>query len=100
MRIPYAARTLQSQVQERRNKAEIEPFGEEDGLGVVRTLRFDKATSKWLAPLLEAIAPDDPRVEWVEVTEAGYLHVTFVGTPDADQLDEFPLDDAAEVAES
>lgn len=95
-RLTYGAKVLIAQVQERRSKASAEAAGEPDGLGVHRTIRFDKRTSKWLAPLLEAI--EDPRVTDLHTTDAGYLHVTFTHKRDADRRDLFPLDDAAVVA--
>lgn len=95
-RLTYAARTLMRQIGDKRNY-DVK-FGEPDGLGVVRDIRFDKRTSKWLAPLLEAI--EDPRIAEANVTEAGYLHVTFVAGPQADDRRKFPLDDAATVRSS
>lgn len=97
MRLPYAAHQLIEQVQDRRKKAKAEYVSDPDGLGVVRTIKFDKATSKWLAPILEAL--DDDRIREAEVTEAGYLHVTFVPTPNADDRRAFPLDEAEALAE-
>lgn len=88
-RIPYAAKVLTQQVAEQRKKATFEPVDEPDGLGVHRTIKFDKTTSKWLAPLLESIS--DPRIASAEITEAGYLHVTFVGSKYADDREPFPL---------
>lgn len=52
MRLTYAAEQLISQVRESRPDAEVTE-GEPDGFGVVREITFDKATSKWLWPLLE-----------------------------------------------
>lgn len=97
-RLPYAAKTLIAQATARKPRTKAEPHGDVDGLGVHRTIKFNKETSKFLAPLLEQI--DDERIEDFEVTEAGYLHVTFVATPDADQRAEFPLSAAEEVAAS
>lgn len=94
-RLPGAAKRLIQQVQAEKPKATADPEGDPDGLAVWRTIKFDKRTSKWLAPLMEQI--DDPRLHDVKVTEAGYLHVTFVHTPQADWRDPFPLTEAAEV---
>lgn len=98
MRLPYAARTLIEQAQAEKPSTKVEFVGDPDGYGVIRTIKFNKATSKWLAPLLDEIG--DERIESSELTEAGYLHVTFVGTPAADQSADFPLDAATEVAGS
>lgn len=95
-RIPHAARTLIQQVTEAKPKATAEPHGDPDGLDVQRTIRFNKATSKWLAPILEHMG--DPRIEEVEMTDAGYLHVTFVPTVDADGTQQFPLSAAEQVS--
>jgi len=89
----YAAKALIEQVQAEKPKATIENHGDPDGLGVYRTLKFDKTTSKWLAPLLEVI--NDPRIDSAEVTDAGYLHVTFVPNRAADDRAQFALDEAA-----
>lgn len=93
-RLPYAAVTLIEQVKQHKKRAKAEPTGEVDGLGVWRTIAFDKATSKWLAPLLDEI--DDPRIEGHEV-EDGVLTVTLSPRIDADTRDEFPLADAETV---
>lgn len=95
-RTAYAARTLLRQIGDRRNY-DVK-FGDPDGLGVVRGLRFDKRTSKWLAPLLDEM--NDDRIEEVYVTEAGYLHVNFVADRKADDRRKFPLDEAATVIRS
>lgn len=95
MRLPYAAKTLIDQVAEEKPRAKVEFHGEPDGYGVVRTIKFSKSAGEWLAPLLEAI--NDDRIESINTTEAGYLHVTFVSTPAADDRAEFPLQAAAEV---
>ena len=95
MRKPHAAKVLIRQVLSARPKARIDAHGEPDGLGVVRALRFDKRTSAWLAPLLEELG--DPRFTSVNVSGAGYLHVTFVSDRHADDRTPFALDDAETV---
>lgn len=97
MRLPYAAEVLIDQVQEQKPKATYEE-GDPDGFDVVRTVKFDKATSKWLAPLLEVV--EDWRIEEVNLTDAGYLHVTFIGGTDADARDPFPLDAAEQIVKA
>ena len=96
-RLPYAALTLIEQVRLDKPRAKVEPAGDPDGFNVHRTIRFDKRTSTWLAPLLEAI--EDPRIESLHVTDAGYLYVTFIAKPQADQRARFPLAAAAEVTQ-
>lgn len=95
-RLTYGAKTLISQVEHHKPRSKASEVGDPDGLGVVRTIKFDKATSKWLAPLLDEI--EDPRIETMHVTEAGHLHVTFVSTPKADSRLPFPLDAASFLA--
>jgi hypothetical protein len=97
-RLPYAAVTLAEQVRVERPKAKMEPTEGPDGLGVYRTVKFDKRTSDWLYPLLEVI--DDSRIEEFHVTEAGYLHVTFIPQPQADQRTRFPLAEARQVLDA
>ena len=94
-RLPYAAKQLISQVEAEKPKATHEVTDEPDGLNVHRTIKFDKRTSKWLAPLLDQI--EDERIAEASLTDAGYLHVTFVAGPVADQRWEFPLADAETV---
>lgn len=89
MRLPYAAETLLDQVLEEKPKAEMQNHSDPDGLDVVRTVKFDKRTSAWLA---DRLTDEDPRIESVELTEAGYLHVTFVPGIEADQRDPFDLE--------
>ena len=91
-RLPYAAHTLIEQVKAEKKRAKVEEVGEPDGFRVVRTIKFDKQTSKWLAPLLEVI--DDDRIEAWGLTDADYLHITFSSGPIADQREQFPLADA------
>lgn len=95
-RLPYAAATLMQEVQEMFPKAESDTYGEPDGFGIHRTVRFDKATSKKLAPIMERVG--DPRIQEVTMTDAGYLHVTFVpASHQADTRHGFPLQAAASV---
>jgi hypothetical protein len=89
-RLPRAASTLMSQVSARKPRTTVEPHGDPDGLGVVRSIIFNKATGTWLTPILEAIA--DPRIQSVETQDGGRVVVTFVHTIYADRTAEFPLD--------
>lgn len=74
-RTPYAARVLVAEVLSENSKAEVDWSGEVDGLDVDRSVRFDKDTSAWLHPALEKMG--DERIVDLNMTEAGYLHVTF-----------------------
>lgn len=97
-RLPYAAKQLIEQVQAARPSAKAEPHGEVDGLRVHRTIKFDKRTSKWLAPILDQFADIDERIEEYDVTSAGYLHITFVSTRIADDRSPYPLKAAETVS--
>jgi hypothetical protein len=99
-RLPYAAKQLIEQVQAERPSAKAEPVGDPDGLNVHRTIKFDKRTSKWLAPLAEQFLDTDPRIAEWNVTDAGYLHVDFITTPGADDRSRFLLSEAIMVADS
>lgn len=89
-RLPRAASTLVKQVAAAKPRTKASPHGDPDGLGVVRSVIFNKATSTWLSPILEAI--EDTRVERLELQDDGRLVVTFVSTVYADRTNEFPLD--------
>lgn len=91
-RLPYAAKTLIAQVQERKPRTTYETVGEPDGFNVHRAIKFSKAASEWLAPIMEQIS--DRRVHSVNLTKDGYLHVVFTSRSYADDREAFPLDDA------
>jgi hypothetical protein len=94
--LPPAADQLIQQVTEVDENATCEPVGEPDGFGVTRDIKFDKATSKWLAPALEAIADD--RIAATNLKgKAKELVVTFVPDVRADFRDGFPLNEVLEV---
>jgi hypothetical protein len=94
-RLPYAAKQLIKQASEAKPATKAKPVDEPDGLGVHRTVSFNKATSTWLKPLLEEI--DDPRIASLEVDKGGLLEVTFVTTIAADDRTPFPLEAAEQV---
>ena len=96
MRIPPAAKTFIAEVKDLAPRASIEPFGDPDGLGVVRTLRAGKSASKRLAPILEVL--HDPRIVEHHVTDAGLLHITFAPRAAADFTHPFDLADAEVIA--
>lgn len=87
----YAAETLAQQVTELRKSAKVEIADDPDGIDVHRAVKFDKATSKWLEPRLDAI--NDPRIASLDVSKE-VLTVTFVPDMSADTRDPFPLDEA------
>lgn len=93
-RIPHAAHTLIDQVQARRKSAKYTVEDDPDGLDVNRAIAFDKGTSKWLGPILEAI--DDPRIVGLS-TSKEELTVLFSARTIADSRDEFPLDEVEAV---
>lgn len=90
-RIPYAAQTLIDQVTERRKSAKVTIEQDPDGFDVNRVIKFDKATSAWLRPILEAVA--DPRIVGLG-TVKDQLTVIFSARTNADERDEFALDEA------
>lgn len=90
-RIPYAARTLISEVTERKPKAKVKAVGEPDGLDVIRSFVFNKETGNWLKPLLEIV--DDDRIESFGSGKDG-LVVTFVASTAADRRETFLLGEA------
>jgi hypothetical protein len=98
MRIPYAAKVLIDQTTERRPHTNASMVGHPDGFGVIRSIKFNKATSTWLAPLLEAIG--DERIEALELDGKGLLTVTFIPGIEADFKHPFPLDAAETVTGS
>lgn len=96
-RIPHGAEQLIAQVRElMEGEVEVE-LSDLDGLNVYRTIKFDKDTSEQVAPLFDQFLDTDERIqEWTE-TEAGYVYITFVGTPNADWRTAYPLWDALAV---
>lgn len=93
-RLPYAAETLASQVQEKYKSAKYTVEGDPDGLDVNRTIKFDKTSSKWLEPLLDAIRDD--RIEEYH-TSKDQLVVTFSPRANADRRHPFPLTEVDEI---
>lgn len=96
-RITHAAKQLLNEVGAQRKTAKHTREGDADGLGVVRTIKFDKATSKWLYPILEASADD--RIESLDLSK-DQLSVTFVSGPKADKRDPFRLVEVESVLDS
>jgi hypothetical protein len=103
-RIPHAAKVLASQVRDKYGRSvdskagqeTITPVGDPDGFGVVRSVEFDKTSSKWLSKVLAATG--DPRIVGIE-EKAGKVKVTFASGTNADTKDPFNLTDAETVAE-
>lgn len=96
-RIPYAAQRLIDDAKAHKPKAKVDAAraGDPDGFGVFRTIAFNKATSKWLAPLLEVL--NDPRIVQSVVNDDGLLEVTFSPRINADDRSPFPLREAETV---
>lgn len=96
-RNPYAAAALLAEVQEQHAKASMEPVGDPDGLGVYRTFKFDKTSSKTLLSILPLL--DDPRIESFE-DKTGVAVVTFTHRTVADDRRRFALAEARTVVDS
>lgn len=102
-RIPHSAKTLIRQVQDHygRNpdsRAGLNtgtPVGDPDGFNVIRTIKFDRTSSKWLATVLPVM--DDPRIADYE-EKGGHVYIRFSHRTVADQRRDFPLDEASLVA--
>jgi hypothetical protein len=91
MRYPYAAKQLLREIEEIDPTVRVEAGATLDGLGVIRTLRFDPVTADWLCPALQAC--DDDRIASLAHDENG-LKVTFVGDRHADDRYPFLLAEA------
>lgn len=86
-RLPYAAKQLISQVAAHNQEAEVTE-GAPDGFGVVRTVSFDKKTSRWLWPLLKNQL--DPRLANAQ-NKRGQVTLTFQSSsPLADDRSTWP----------
>lgn len=95
-RTPYAAKTLTDQVTALRKSAKFE-MGDEDGLGVYRSVTFDKATTKFIGDALDYI--EDDRIVGYGVGSKGELKVLFSERSTlADDREEFLIEDAITVA--
>jgi len=98
MRTPHAAKQLTKQVREALgripdSKAGLgtsKPVGDGDGLGVQRSVEFDKVASKFLLDRYDALL-SDRRVEGIDQSGKGIVTVTFTHLPLADQRDPFDL---------
>jgi osmotically-inducible protein OsmY len=95
-RIPHAATSLIAEVQAKRKSAKYETVGDPDGLDTVRTIAFDKATTKALEDALTASLEVDERVAELH-TKDGKLHVTFVPGIAADYTQPFNIGEADDV---
>jgi len=95
MELPRGAEQLVQQATDYEGVT-YEVTGEPDGFGVHREVTFDKETSKWLAPVLQAI--EDDRIERME-DRRGKLAVIFVPDARADFDHEYPIDEVIAVFE-
>lgn len=96
-RNPYAANDFLAELREQFAKATAEPVGDPDGLGVYRTFKFDKTSSKTLSRVLEEIV--DERIDSFEESE-GHVYVTFTSRTVADRRGRFALAEARTVVDS
>ena len=96
-RSPYAHRTLVRQVQGLYKSAKAEPIDDPDGLGVHRSYRFSKATTRYLERHIDALS-NDPRIASVESTEKGVV-VVYSPRTNADLRHSFGLIEAGDSAE-
>lgn len=95
-RLTYAAEQLRDQLMLVNPDAIMATADDADGVGVHRTVSFDKDSSTYLSPLLAVIAPSDPRI--VSTSDAGgILNVTFSAGINADDRTPYPLDEVAAV---
>lgn len=94
-RIARSLSTLIRQVETERKNTEYE-LGDPDGIGVVRDVKFDKSTSKWLKPLIDVAR--DNRIANVSHT-GGQTTVTVVADPRADSRDNFLLTEVEQILE-
>lgn len=95
-RLPYGAETFIEQVLELRKSAKYER-GEPDGFDVIRSITFDKPTTKFLGDALNYI--DDERIVDAHVSKE-QLTIHFSDeSAIADLRDPYPLAEAIEVAE-
>lgn len=95
-RTPHAARKFVEQVKDMRKSAKFEHHNE-DGFGTLRSVTFDKPTSKWLAPILDEF--DDERISGIS-NQGGKVTVTFTHRPPGESAESFPLEAAKTVADS
>jgi hypothetical protein len=89
-RLVPAATQLLLQLSQDERKYKVSQ-GEPDGLGRIRSLTFDAHTSRWLAPILDAIS--DPRIKTINTNGRGRATVTFVSDYRADFRSHFPIDE-------
>lgn len=94
--VPAARQLVKQVVAAKSGDVEWKPADEPDGYDRHRAIEFDKDTSKWLEPVLNAV--NDPRVK--EISSKGakgqkILTVTFVDDVSADYADPFEIEAAA-----
>lgn len=96
--VPAARQLVRQVVAAKNGDVDWKPADEPDGFDRHRAVEFDKATSKWLIPVLEAIT--DPRIKETSTKGAKgqqVLTVTFVGDVRADTADPFEIEAADEI---
>jgi hypothetical protein len=86
-RLTYAAKQLIKQVTAARDEVEV-TNGDPDGLGVIREIKFDKSTSRWLWSKMKDRL--DPRIASGQ-NKGGVLTLVFRTGPTADDKTPFDL---------
>jgi hypothetical protein len=97
-RTARAAQRLIQDLQAVKPSIKAQPFGDPDGYGTIRTLKFDKRSSPVAYRILLHL--DDARIADFHLTDAGYLHVDFVTNYLADFRNPFPIREAITVADA
>lgn len=96
-RIPHAMKTLIDEVTAERKTAKYET-GDEDGLGVFRSVTFDKPTTKWLGHAFDYV--EDDRIIGYSVSKDQMTVLFSHRSSEADRKDGFLIADAQTVASS
>jgi hypothetical protein len=96
-RMPYAMKALIDEVAAARKTAKFD-LGDEDGLGVYRSVTFDKATTKWLGHAFDYV--EDDRIIGYSVSKDQMTVLFSHRSSEADRKDGFLIADAQTVAAS
>lgn len=97
-RLPYAAEQLIAEVQDLDENFTAETVGDPDGLGVYRSIRFDKAASEQLAEVGEVLTHDE-RIVSVENTDDGVVFTFDERSMVADDRTEFGVEHVVSILE-
>lgn len=96
-RMPYAMKTLLDEITGERKSAKYE-VGDEDGLGVYRSVTFDKPTTKWLGHTFDYV--EDDRIIGYSVSKDQMTVLFSHKSSEADRKDGFLIPEAQTVAAS